>query len=219
MSEKRSGCKSCLIWFACVFGFFMLIVGITVYLGYRKVVSVRDQFTSAKPQSMPALNYTPAEYTAVTNRLQQFASIAEAGRSNIQFSLTARDLNTLVYGAGLSNRAYLSFTSNAIAGQFCIPLDFIQAPVLRGLLRDRFLNGVGVLGVNCEDGDLKVNLQQLSVNGVSLPEDYMANFRQYNLAEGVATNESVHASMARVKRIAVENDRLIFEIGATNSTR
>jgi len=219
MAEKRSGCKSCLIWFLCVFGFFMLVVAITVYLGYRKVVLVRDQFTSSKAQEMPAMNYDPAEYASVTNRLQQFASTAETGRSNIQLSLSAHDLNTLVHGVGLSNRASLSFVSNAIAGQFCIPLDFVEAPILRGLLHDGFLNGTGVLGVNCKDGDLQVNLQQLRVNGVPLPEDYMSNIRRINFAEGVATNQDVRASLERIKRIAVENDRLIFEVGGTNAVR
>jgi hypothetical protein len=192
-------------------------VAVGVYLGYRKVVSVRDQFTESKPQTMPALNYTTAEFIALTNRIRLFSSAAEAGRSNVQLSLTARDLNVLVYEAGLSNRAHLSFTSNAISGRFSLPLDFVSVPVLRSFLRDRYLNGNGVLGVNCNAGDLTVNLQELSVNGVALPEDYMSNLRRINLAEGMVTNEPLHSTLQRVKRIAVEGERLIFEIGATNA--
>jgi len=218
MSNKRSGCRSCLIWFACVTGFFLLFVAVGVYLGYRKVISVRDQFTSAKAQSMPVLSYNPAEYSALTNRLYQFSSAAEVGRSNVLLSLTARDLNMLVHEAGLSNRAYLSFASNAISGQFSIPLDFVRLPVLRSLLGGRYLNGSGSLGVSCVQGDLKVNLQQLSVGGVPLPEDFMANIRQINFAEDVSTNESVRATLQRVNRVAVEGDRLTFEIGPAKAT-
>lgn len=212
MSEKRSGCKSCLIWFLCVFGFFALIVGITAYIGYRKFVSFRDQYTGSKPLAMPSLNYTPAEYSGTTNRIQGFLQGAAAGRSNVQLALSARDLNMLIASSEFSNRVHLTLSNEAIVGQFSVPLENIGIRFLRG----RYLNGAGALAVSCENGRLNVNLKDLTVNGMALPENYMSAIRQQNFAEGFATNENAQASLERVKRIAVEKDRLIFEVGSTN---
>jgi len=214
MSEqKRSGCKSCLIWFLCLAGFFLVLAGIGLYLGYRKVVSFRDQYTSTKPLAMPAESHTATEFAAMTNRIQQFLAGAEAGRSNVQLSLSAHDLNMLIYESGLSNRAYVRFVSNTVVGQFSLPLDFVRAPVLRNLVKDRYLNAEGAVAVSCENGNLEVNVKDLSVNGQALPESYMSAFRGKNFAEGFATNAEVKQSLEKVQRIAIDDDRLVFEVG------
>ena len=212
MTEKRSGCKGCLIWFLCVTGFFLLLTCVGLYLGYRKFVSFRDQYTGTKPLAMPVLKYTPGEYSEMTNRLQQFMAEAEAGRTNVQLTLSSRDLNMLIASSEFSNRVYVALSNGAVAGQFSIPLENLGIRFLHG----RYLNGTGALAVGCENGYLKVNVKELTVNGVELPASYMSAIRQQNFAEGFATNASTRASLERVKRIAVENGRLLFEVGGSN---
>lgn len=210
MSEKRSGCKGCFIWFLCLLGFFLLLVGVGLYLGYRKFVAFRDQYTQAKPLALPGVRYSQADLDAVQKRIDQFLAEARTGRTNARLALTDRDLNALIAATAFSNRAYLTLTNDAVVGQFSLPLDELGVRFLRG----RYLNGSGVLDVGRINGQFSVRMKDLSVNGLKLPETYMGPIRQQNFAQGLATNMPVVESLERIGRIGVTNGQLVFEAGA-----
>lgn len=212
MSEsKRSGCKGCFIWFVCVAGFFLLLAAVGAYFGYRKFVSFRDQYTGAKPLAMPTMAYTTQELDATRARVDQFLSRSAVGSSNQQLTLSSRDLNLLIAGTPFSNHVHVALSNGTVAGRFSVPLDQLGIRFLHG----RYLNGEGSLGVNCDNGYLKVNVKDLTVNGLALPESYLSAIRRQNFAEGFATNSATQQSLEKVKRIIVEGDRLIFQ-SATN---
>lgn len=213
--SKRSGCKGCLIWLLCLTALMLLVIAVGAYVGYRKFVSFRDRYTAPQPMALPAEKFTSQEMAATQKRIDQFLTNARAGRSNVQLVLSSRDLNQLVASSPFSNHVYLILTNNTVAGQFSIPFDALGIRFLHG----RYLNGAGALNVTCANGDLRVNVKELSVNGEALPEHYMTGIRQQNFAEGIGTNAVTQESLERIQRVAVENDRLIFEVGGTNQTR
>jgi hypothetical protein len=186
-----------------------LIVGVAVYLGYRKLMSFRDQYTESKPLVLPATRYSAAELGAVQKRIDQFLALARAEHTNARLALSANDLNALIATSGFSNRAYVTFTSNAVVGQFSVPLGDLGMRFLSG----RYLNGSGVLNVGCINGHLNIGVKELAVNGLKLPEHYMNVIRQQNFAQGMATNAPVIQSLEHVGRVAVENDHLLLEVG------
>lgn len=213
MSEqKRSGCKGCLIWLLGAFALLVLLIGVSAYLGYRKLVSLRDQYTQTQPLALPVTSYSKAELDAVQKRIDQFVANARGNQTNAELSLSANDLNALLATSGLSNRVYVSFTNKSLAGQISVPLEDIGIRFLRG----RYLNGAGVFDVSCANGELSVKVKEISVSGHPLPEHYMKNIRDVNYAQGMATNSETHEALQRIQRVAIEDDRLIFEVGATN---
>jgi hypothetical protein len=209
MAEKRSGCKGCFIWFLCVTGFFLLLVAVGMYWGYRKFVAFRDHYTDTKPLALPTVRYSQTELDAVRKRIDQFAADAHAGLTNARLALTDHDLNALIASSVFSNRAYLTFTNDQVAGQFCLPLDNFGLRFFKG----RFLNGAGILDVGCSHGQLNVSLKELTVNGMQLPDTYMGAIRGQNLAQGM-TNDPAIESFKKVGRIAVEGGRLVIETRA-----
>lgn len=216
MSEtKRSGCKGCFLWFLCLSGFFLLLAGVGAYLGYRKFVSFRDQYTGAAPLSLPAVNFTPQELAATRARVDRFLDRSGAANTNQQLALSSRDLNLLIASSPFSNRVHVALSNDMVAGQFSIPLDQLGIRFLRG----RYLNGAGSLGVSCENGYLKVNIQDLAVNGLALPENYLASIRRQNFAEGFATNTATQRALAKVQSLLVEGDRLVFQVGTNQPAR
>ena len=223
MSEqKRSGCKGCLIWLLCVFALVLVMCGVGLYLGHRMLVSFRDQYTQAKPLTLPATSYSQADLDAVQKRIDQFITTARGNQTNANLSLSATDLNMLIASSAFSNRVYVTFSNKSLVGQITIPAESLVGFLSKfGItaLRGRYLNGASMFDVGRVNGQLSVNVKEISVNGLPLPEHYMNGLRDVNFAEGVATNAAANGAFQHISRVAIDDDRLVLEVGGTNSTR
>ena len=211
-TKKRSGCKSCLLWFLVVFAVFLVLIGVGAYLGYRKLVSLRDQYTQTKPLELPATSYSKDELDAVRTRIEGFKAASHSDKTNAQLSLSAADINAWLSSSGFSNRVYVSLTNSSLVGQVSVPLEDIGVQFLKG----RYLNGAGVFDVGWINGALSVKVKAITVNGHPLPETYMKNIRNVNYAERQNTGSPRQDPMENISRVAIENGALIFESGGTN---
>lgn len=198
---------------ACIFAGLALVVGIAAYMGYRKAVQFMDKYAQKKPLDLPAVKYSPAELQALQKRIDAFTSSAGSVRTNARLALSANDINALVANSWFSNRVYVSLASNVIAGQFSIPFEELGMPLFSG----RYLNGVGTLDVGCKGGTLAITLKDASVNGVALPDHYLAWLRQQNFARNMATNSTTKAALQGVGRIGVVNEQLVFEVQSSSA--
>jgi len=213
MSEqKRSGCKGCLIWTLCALGLLAIVLGVSAYLGYRKLVSLRDQYTETKPLVLPVTSYSEADLSKVKKRIDQFIDVAHGSPTNAELSLSANDINALLASSGLSNRVYVMLTNKSLNGQISVPLEDVGIRFLKG----RYLNGAGVFDVGCENGELTVKVKEIKVGGKPLPEYYMKNIRDVNYAQGMTTNAATQEALRRFQRVEIDDNRLIFELGGTN---
>ena len=218
MSEKnkRSGCKGCLIWFCVVFAVFVVVIGVAAYLGYRKLVSMRDYYTQTKPAELPATQYSKDELDAVAKRIEGFKAVTRLANTNAQLLLSAADINGWLWSSGFSNRVHVSFTNSSLVGQVSVPLEDIGIRFLKG----RYLNGAGVFDVGWVNGELSVKVKDILVNGQPLPEHYMQKIRNVNYAErqkGAPTGQP--DPLENISRVAIENGALIFETGGTNQVK
>lgn len=215
MSEKRSGCRGCLIWIAGVSVLLALVVGVAGYLGYRKARAFVDRFAQKQPLTLPAVHYSKAELDAVQKRIDGFLAAAQSNRTNAHLTLSANDLNALVASSAFSNRVYLTLSSNAVGGRFSIPFEQLGMPLFRG----RYLNGSGTLDIGAASGSFTISFREFAVNGVDLPEHYMNWIRQQDFARGFAADTNIQATLSRVARVAVENQLLILEVATNASDR
>lgn len=208
MAEKKSGCRSCLIWLACIFLGLAVVVGVAVYLGYRQATKFMDQFAQKKPLVLPSIQYSEAELQSVKHRIDGFLTGARAGRTNVQLVLSEKDVNALVADSWFSNRVYVTLSSNTLQGQFSVPFEQLGMPLFSG----RYLNGSGTMAVGCSAGTLAVNIEDFVVNGTKLPEHYLDWIRKQNFARGIGTNEATKESLQRIGTVGVTNDQLVFEL-------
>ena len=227
MSEtnKRSGCKSCLIWFCVVFAVFAVMIGAGLYMAYRKFTSFRDQYTQTKPLEMPVTIYSKDELDAVNKRIEGFLAVSRSDKTNAQLSLSAADINAWLSNAGFSNKVYVSFTNSSLVGQISMPMDSFSGFLNRfgiSFLDGRYLNGAGVFDVGWVNGELSVKVKDILVNGQPLPEHYMSGIRNVNYAErqkGTPTGQARQDPLENISRVAIENGALIFETGGTNQMK
>lgn len=197
----------------CAFVALLLVLGVAAYLGYRKLVSLRDQYTETKPLALPVTSYSQAELDAVNKRIDQFTTTLRGPVTNAELSLSANDLNALLASSGLSNRIYVTLTNKSLTGQISVPLEDIGVRFLKG----RYLNGAGVFDVGCANGELSVKVKQISVGGRPIPEYYMKNVRDVNYAQGFATNAETAEALRRLQRVEIDDNRLVFEVGTNRS--
>ena len=190
----------------------LLVLGITGYFGYRKLVSLRDQYTEIKPLALPVVNYSQADLDAVKKRIDQFMAVARANNTNADLSLSANDLNALLASQGLSNRIYVTLTNKSLVGQISVPLEDVG---VRLFLKGRYLNGVGVFDVGCANGGLSVKVKEISVGGKALPEYYMSNIREMNYAQNI-TNTATKEALQRLQQVEIDDNRLVLKVGGTN---
>jgi hypothetical protein len=208
MAEKKSGCRSCLIWMACIFMGLALVVGVATYLGYRQATKFMDRFAQKSPLTLPTVRYSQAELHTVKQRIDSFLVDARAGRTNVQLTLSADELNALVADSWFSNRVYITLVSNTVQGQFSLPFEQLGMPLFSG----RYLNGSGTIAVGCIGGALAVSIEDFAVNGTKLPEHYLDWIRKQNFARGIGTNELTKESLQRIARVRAANDQLVFEL-------
>jgi uncharacterized protein (DUF3820 family) len=159
------------------------------------------------------VNYSDAEHTALTNRIDAFLAGARLGRTNVQLSLTAPDVNAMISRTIFSNHVHVAFQDGKIRGQLSVPFEQLGMPLFTG----RYLNGEGVLNVGCYHGTLVVNLREVSVGGVTLPDHYLDWIQKQNFARNVGTNVLTQESLDKVTRVGVVADRLIFELNSQPS--
>lgn len=208
MAEKKSGCRSCLIWLACIFLGLALVVGVAVYLGYRQASKFMDQFAQRKPLVLPGVRYSQPELQAVKHRIDGFLVGARANRTNVQLVLSESDLNALIADSWFSNRVYVTLTSNIMQGEFSLPFERLGMPLFSG----RYLNGSGKIAVGCSAGTLAINIEEFMVDGTKLPDHYLDWIRKQNFAHGIGTNAVTKESLRRIAQVGVTNGQLVFEL-------
>ena len=164
---------------------------------HRKAREFMDRVrVSSRYAARWRISNTKPEMEALQKRMDQFVASADSGGTNARLTLSADDLNALVADSGFSNRVYITLTNDAVAGRFSIPFEQLGMPLFRG----RYLNGSGTLKVGTTEGSLSVNLQEVSVNGVKVPDHYMEWIRQQNFAQGVGTNAAARHPETRRTR-------------------
>ena len=105
-------------------------------------------------------------------------------------------------------------------GQITVPTELLVGFLNKfGItaLEGRYLNGSSVFDVGRVNDQLSVKIMEINVNGRPLPEHYMKGIRDVNFAEGVATNAAANGAFQHISRVGIENDRLVLEVGGTNS--
>ena len=213
MADKKSGCRSCLLWVSGIFVCLAIVVGVAAYLGYRKATQFMQQFAQKQPLALPVVNYADADHAALTNRIETFLVGARAGRTNVQLSLSADDVNAMLSRSLFSNHVHVAFQDGRIRGRLSLPFEQLGMPLFSG----RYLNGEGVLNVGCYHGTLVVNLAEVSVGGVALPDHYLDWIKKQNFARTVGTNSLTQASLDKVTRVGVVADKLIFELNSPSA--
>jgi len=197
------GCLSCL-----------LILGIVVIAGVavvRKTIGLIDEYTSEAPMQVPAVTYSYEQMAELDARLERFEKALERGES-ARLVLSADDLNakisTMKEFREAGGRAHVQIPGDQITATLSIPLEKLL-PI--GRFKGRHLNGKATIRIALSAGNLTLLVDKLEANGKALPEDWMREIRKKNIGAEMTEDPEFRKTIAKVKRINVQDGKLIVE--------
>jgi hypothetical protein len=211
MQNQKQG-RGCLFYgcLTAVLVFIGVVAGI--YFGTRQAVKYAvSRYTSNAPAPVPKLDLPPGEQEAMARAIEQRASEAMRNPNATPLTLGEKELNVLLRQnpdfSSLSNQFYLQPVGTQLQAHVSVPLDqfelwqSVSRRLLSKDLKGRYFNGVAVLQPGVSNGMLTLRIEDLTVNGKSLPADFTARMKHFNLTAD-ATNQPI---LKRVEDVEVRD--------------
>lgn len=209
-APKRRGC----LFYGCLTAIVLLLLaGLMAFLAVRFVRNKLDAYTDTQPMKLPKVEMTDTEYQNLQERVKSFGVTLDQGKPGEPLMLNEREINALIARSenakAFADKVYVSVNGNEVKGQVSIPLSG-----LGWLGNGRYLNGEAVFKVSLENGVLIVTAQSVKVKGSSLPESFMSQLRQENLAKDAYKDPKHAEAIRKFDSIQVEDNRVVVKARA-----
>ena len=223
MPEVQKRGRGCLFYGCLSFILIFLGVILGVYFGTRQAVKYAVQsFTTNSSGVVPQLTLSRAEELAITSNLQKRASLAMQPGNPEPLALGEKELNVLLRQSDFlrryTNQIYLQPSGTQLQALVSIPLDQFQLwkDLTKRLfakdLEGRYFNGLAILEPGITNGKLSLRIEDLIVNGKSLPADFTERLKAFDLTVG-ATNEVQLQSLAgQVQQVQVRDGQVLLHL-------
>jgi hypothetical protein len=189
----------------------LILIGVGGYLLYRMVNGWVDEYTATAPRDLPKVEMPDPERKALKDRVEAFRKAVDEGKSVEPLVLTSNDLNALIAEEpDLQGKVYVKVEGDELKGQISIPLEKLGLPMFKG----RYLNGEADLKASFNNGILIVTLDSLEVNGKHLPDEFMTNLRQQNLAKDAYKDPKNAEMLRKVESMAIKDGKIIIRVRA-----
>jgi len=208
--RKGRGC----FFYGCFTLVVVLVVGLAgAYFGLRYFANQAIQkYTDSGPMTLPKVEVSAEEAAGIQERFKAFKSGIEAGTPTEPLVLAEKELNALITAspdfAKLKDKVYVSLDGSQVKGQISLPLDDLPLPWFARMARGRYLNGAAGFNVSMKNGLLLVTLQTLEVKGETVPEQFLAGFRQQNLAQEVYKDAKNVETLGKLESIDIKDGKL-----------
>ena len=188
-----------------VFLLTIAVAGICL-LGARHLVM---KYTDTAALNLPASDATDQEVEALITRMSAFGQAIRNNELSAPLELTARDINTMIQkNPAVTNvpfRMNITIENQDICGQASIPMSLIS-PLLKG----RWLNGSITFRVQLVADRLFVFVQDMTVKGEKMSDEFLKKLRQKNLAETANENQDLQQTLAKIESIDVRDGILVI---------
>lgn len=209
-APKRRGC----LFYGCLTAIVLLLLaGLMAFLAVRFVRNKLDAYTDTQPMKLPKVEMTDTEFQNLQERVKSFGVTLDQGKPGEPLMLNEREINALIARSenakAFADKVYVSVNGNEVKGQVSIPLSG-----LGWLGNGRYLNGEAVFKVSLENGVLIVTAQSVKVKGSPLPESFMSQLRQENLAKDAYKDPKHAEAIRKFDSIQVEDNRVVVKARA-----
>lgn len=165
-----------------------------------------NKYTADAPRILPKVETSTEEIEALTARIQDFQDAVEKNGPTDDLVLTADDLNALIsQSKELKGKVYIKIEDGQIKADVSFPTDGIP------LAGSRYFNGSVTGKVSLENGELRIHVDDAEVNNDKIPEDFLAPFREENLAKEMNKDPKVKEQLDKFGRIEVVGDRILLK--------
>jgi hypothetical protein len=197
--RKKHGC----FFYGCITVIVLaVLLALVIYLGIRYAANEIGKYTSPTPETFPQVNLPAGEREALENRVKEFGDALEAQRPVEPLVLNSDQLNALIEeNPAFKGMVHVDIKGDKIDGQLSLPV-----PLFGG-----YLNGTGELKVSLRDGNLVVTADSISVRGQPVPEQYMKDIRNQNLAKDAYKNPKNAEQLRKIESIEVKDGTIIIK--------
>jgi len=202
--------RGCCFW-GCLLAVAMLLlliagIGGTTYLGYRWLIAKALQYSDDQPMELPALALDEQQLLAVRRRWESFQESLEAGRADV-LELTDEELNALLQTNEMAaGRIHVDIEDDRLRGRVSLPLDALGIQRLRG----RYFNAEATFEVALVGDQLVVHMQEAQVKGEPVPEEFMSQLREENLAKEFGREPEQAEMLRKLESIEVRDGKLFL---------
>ncbi len=207
-TKSDSALRGCLIGCLAFFGGALILAVLLFFVAYNFLSGVVDNFTSEAPREIPAVVMSQEEKDLLFGKADTFGRALTSDDLPLEpVSFTGDEINVLLREYPTPHDTYNWISVQIIDG--IIRAD-VSVPLKEMGLGDRYLNGSGELEAQMENGELKVFINSLEVDGQPLPGQFLAGLRQYNLAQDVVADPKSKQMLDQIASIKVEGDQVII---------
>lgn len=200
-SQKKR--KGCLFW-GClgvsgIFTFALACFGLLVYL-----------YIGSEPIPVPVYQGTEIQATRVKERIKQFEAALD-NNVKAEVSFTGDELNTIINTYPEFKRykknIHLFIEEDKIKGQVNFTPDMFYS-LTPWINEGMWLNGVGTFKVSIERGKFHVHMERLELEKRPLPEFFMIQIREENLAAQMPIGPKRERRLSKISDIEVKNGKV-----------
>ena len=210
---------------ACLYGclvavvvFMVLVIGAVaavLYGGKMMLETMRDEYTDTTPMEIPEVDMPAGQTQDLMARVQAFVNTMEGNGDKQQLTLSDDEINMLLRAhpkfETFGDRVYVEIEEDVVSGQVSIPLDRFEVPEIFGL-SGRYLNGSATFLVSLERGRPALYIEEMSVKGQPLPDEFIAAMRQENLAAEFAQDPELRKYLERIESVVIEDGHAVITL-------
>lgn len=176
----------------------------------RTVTAMVQQYSQPEPLKLPEIALSPEEKRDLKQRAEVFTTAMNSSKSDAhELSLSGDELTQLLADSDpsglLAKAVRLRIEGSDLRGTISFPLEKLGLAQMGG----RYLNGEGVFDISLQQGNLKVSLKELQIQGKPLPASALAPLRSANLADQFNADPKLRAKLDGFDSIQVKDGRLL----------
>ncbi len=192
-SKKSSWMPACLIGCAVMAVVVLAITVAGAYLSYSAFQGSTETYLDIKPVQLPVVAMSEGKKAATVQRFTQFQEAINTGKLPEQLELSGEELNIIAQhalkGINLAGSLYLSIKDDKLLGQVSVPSSALGPLAFLPGAGNKYVNGEVAFAVGLWQGGLNVTMEDMTVNGIPLPPQFLQGFRGQNLAQGIALGQ------------------------------
>lgn len=178
----------------------------------REVVGVVEKYSQAQSMPLPELTLSPEERKTLKTRVADFGQKLRQGTAaGEELTLTGDEINVLLAESPglrpLGDQVRVRLEGSRVLGTISLPLSQFGSSKIAG----RYLNGEAAFNLSLTNGLPRLFIEDLKVQGQTLPAGVMLALRGVNLAERMVENPEFRKGMERFESVHVSDGKLILK--------
>lgn len=194
----------------------LLLLVIGVYFAFSKLKTAATElvanYTAAAPVKVEIPPISQAQVDQAVEKFSAFqAGLAGTGEAE-PLVLSGQDINALIQNhvsfKPLTDRASVTVEGNTLRSQVSVNLEDLDIPVpfIADIVEDKYFNGVATFTPGMVAGRPALYIEDLEVNGMPLPEQFMSELRKTNfLEEALKKNSEFASTIEKIEDIRVKD--------------